>query len=138
MPEFACRIGTTTGDIVERTYTADNEGALRRELERKDMLVLSVKKKSGGGSTLASYLPFRSRVSTKEFLLVNQELMALIRAGLPILGSMDILIERRKNVAFKRALIDIRDRIKSGESLSSAFEAQGLFPKIFSSSLASG
>ena len=137
MPEFACRIGTTTGDIIERTYTAENEGSLRRELERKDLLIISVKKKSGSGG-LASLIPFRGRVSTKEFLLFNQELMALIRAGLPILGSMDILIERRKNVTFRNALIDIRDRIKGGESLSTAFEAQGLFPKIFSSSLASG
>ncbi len=85
-----------------------------------------------------SIMPFRHRVKAKEFLLFNQEFMALIRAGLPILASLDILIERRKNPVFKRALIDIRDRIKSGESLSQAFDAQGLFPKIFSSSLASG
>src|SRR5262249_33959324 len=51
---------------------------------------------------------------------------------------LDILIERRKNLVFKRALMDIRERVKSGESLSQAFDAQGLFPKIFASSLASG
>jgi type IV pilus assembly protein PilC len=130
VPEFACRIGTTTGEIVERTYTADSESALRRELERKEMLILSIKRSGGAGSALQSLLPFRPRVSTKEFLLFNQELMALIRAGLPIISSLDILIERRKNQTFRRALTDIKERVKSGESLSVAFEAQGLFPKI--------
>lgn len=138
MPEFACRIGTTAGDIVDRTYTAESEVALRRELERKELLILSIKRSGGAGSALRSLLPFRPRVSTKEFLLFNQELMALIRAGLPIIASLDILIERRKNATFRRALNDIKERIKSGESLSEAFEAQGLFPKIYASSLASG
>lgn len=139
MPEFTCRIGTTTGEIIERNYTADNEGALRRELERKDLLIVSVRKTGGATEALRAFLPFRPRIGSKEFLLFNQELMALIRAGLPILAALDILIERRKNQAFKRALTDVRDRVKSGESLSDAFTAQGdLFPKIYCSSLASG
>ena len=138
MPDFTCRVGLATGEILERMYTADSEGALRRELERKDLLVISVRRAGGVGSAVRSLLPFRPRVKIKEFLLFNQELMALIRAGLPILASLDILIERRTNPAFKRALIDIRERVKSGESLSQAFDAQGLFPRIFSSSLASG
>ena len=138
MADFTCRIGTTTGEILERTYSAENEASLRRELERKDFHVLEVKKAGGAASAVTSLIRIRSRVSQKEFLLFNQEFMALIRAGLPIISSLDILIERRKNVAFRRALMDIRERIKSGESLSSAFEAQGLFPKIYASSLASG
>src|SRR6185436_16769209 len=138
MAEFACRIAMTTGEIVERVYTAENEASLRRELERKDFHVLEVKKAGGAVSAVASLIPFRARVSQKEFLLFNQEFMALIRAGLPIISSLDILIERRKNAAFRRALMDIRERIKRGESLSTAFEAQGLFPKIYASSLASG
>ncbi len=138
MPEFACRIGTPAGEVIERLYTAESEAALRRELDRKELLVISLRRTGGAMDAARSIMPFRHRVKAKEFLLFNQEFMALIRAGLPILASLDILIERRKNPVFKRALIDIRDRIKSGESLSQAFDAQGLFPKIFSSSLASG
>ena len=138
MAEFACRIGTPAGEIVERTYTADSESALRRELERKDLLVISLRRAGGAADAARSIMPFRHRVKSKEFLLFNQEFMALIRAGLPILASLDILIERRKNPAFKKALVDIRERIKSGESLSQAFEAQNLFPRIYASSLASG
>jgi len=138
VPEFSCRIGTPAGEIIERLYTAESEAALRHELERKDLLVISMRRAGGAIDAARSIMPFRRRVKAKEFLLFNQEFMALIRAGLPILASLDILIERRKNPVFRRALVDIRDRIRSGESLSQAFEAQGLFPKIFSSSLASG
>ncbi len=88
---------------------------------------------------VAELLRLRARVSSREFLFFNQELSALIRAGLPILTSLDILIERRKNPVFRRALADVRERVKSGEMLSEAFAAQGeLFPRLYCSALASG
>src|SRR5207245_1936760 len=66
-------------------------------------------------------------------------LAALIRAGLPIIAGLDILIERRKNPVFKKALADVRDRVRGGAALSEAFDAQGeMFPKIYSSTVASG
>jgi len=139
VPEFACRLGTPGGDILEEIVVADDEHSLRRECERKDLFVISVRRKSGVGRFLLNLSPFRPRISTKEFLLFNQELSALIRAGLPIIASLDLLLERRKNAVFRVALEDIRNRIKSGESLSESFAAQGgLFPKIYSSTLASG
>ena len=139
MPEFACRLGTPGGEILEEIIVADDEGALRRECERKDLFVITVRRKSGVGRFLQNLSPLRPRISTKEFLLFNQELTALIRAGLPIIASLDILLERRKNAAFRRSLEDIRTRVKGGEMLSEAFAAQGaLFPKIYCSTLASG
>jgi type IV pilus assembly protein PilC len=139
MPEFICRIANPTGEIVERSYVAQDEAALRRELEVKDYLILDLRRRSPMLKAIANTLRVRSRISTREFLFFNQELRALLRAGLPILGSLDILLERRSNPAFRRALSDIRDRVKGGESLSEAFMAQGdLFPRLYSSSLASG
>ena len=49
MPDFTCRVGLATGEILERMYTADSEGALRRELERKDLLVISVRRAGAQG-----------------------------------------------------------------------------------------
>lgn len=136
MPEFVCRLGTAAGDIVERVMSSDSEQALRQELAQQDLLVLAVRRRLG---MLPSLPGRRRRVPATEFLVFNQELMALIRAGLPILSSLDLLIERRKHQGFKRALITIRDQIKSGSSLSEAFEAQGeLFPRLYAASLASG
>lgn len=139
MAQFYCRMAAPTGEIVERLYTAVDEAALRRELEDKDYLVLDLKRRSRALQTVGETLRIRPRVSAREFLFFNQELSALLRAGLPILTSLDILLERRQNPTFKRALADIRERVKSGEMLSEAFAAQGeLFPRLYSSSLASG
>jgi len=136
VPEYVCRLGTAAGDVVERVMTSDSEQALRQELAQQDLLVLAVRRRFG---MLASLPGRRRRVPATEFLVFNQELMALIRAGLPILSSLDLLIERRKHQGFKHALITIRDQIKSGSSLSEAFEAQGdLFPRLYAASLASG
>jgi len=139
MPEFVCRVASTAGDVFSRNYVAADESALRRELETQDLMILDVRRRNPLLQGLAKTLRLRGSVSMQEFLVFNQELSALIRAGLPILPSLDILLERRKNQVFKEALQDIRDRVKSGEALSEAFAAQGdLFPPLYSASLASG
>jgi type IV pilus assembly protein PilC len=139
MAQFVCRMALPTGEIVERTVVADTEAAVRRELEDKDMLVLELRRQNPVFSAVGGVLALRPRIAAREFLFFNQEFSALLRAGLPILTSLDILIDRRKNLVFKKALEDIRDRVKSGEALSEAFAAQGeLFPKLYAASLASG
>ena len=139
MPEFICRVATPGGEVTERSYVSSDEPALRRELEGQDLMLLSVRQRSSLSSGFAKFFAVRSRVSARDFLLFNQELSALIRAGLPIVTSLDILLERRKNITFRNALKDVRERVKSGEALSEAFEAQGdLFPTLYASTLASG
>ena len=139
MPEFTCRIGTPAGEIFERTYVGSDEASLRRDLESQDLMILDMRRRSAIVQTLLRALKLRGSVSMKEFLFFNQELRALVRAGLPIVPSLDILLERRKNKVFRNSLIDIRDRVKGGEALSDAFAAQGdLYPPLYSASLASG
>jgi len=139
MAQFSCRVALPSGHVVERMFTAESEAALRRELEEKDFLLLELKSGSSFGRSLADLIRIKPRIAAREFLFFNQEFSALIRSGLPILASLDILLERRKNPTFKRALADIRERVKGGESLSEAFTAQGtLFPRLYSASLASG
>jgi type IV pilus assembly protein PilC len=139
MADFICKLGTPTGQVVERTCTAATEEDLRREFEGQDYLIFSIRRKAAAAALLDFSGFRRKRLSAKEFLVFNQELASLISAGLPILSSLDILIERRKNLAFKAALADIRDQVKSGTSLSDAFSRHpDLFPRIYASSLASG
>src|SRR5207253_8550937 len=93
-----------------------------------------------GRVSLRDVLP-RSRkvVSTERFLLFNQELLALVKAGLPILQSFDIMLERQKDARFREVLTDIRDKLKSGVALSDAFASYGdAFPPIYSTSLRAG
>lgn len=139
MAEFVCRMALPTGEIVERVVEAADETTLRRDLEEKDYLVLALHRRNAVFASFSSALAVRPRVRQQEFLFFNQEFAALLRAGLPILASLDILIERRKNPVFRKALVDVRERVKGGEALSQAFQAQGdLFPKLYWSSLASG
>jgi type IV pilus assembly protein PilC len=139
MPDFYCRLATASGKIIERDYTSGSEESLRIELEDKEYLILEMRRKSPILAQIASIFRLKPRVSAREFLFFNQELAALLRAGLPIVQSLDILLERRENKIFRRALVDIRDRVKAGEALSDAFQAQGdLFPPLYCSSLASG
>jgi type IV pilus assembly protein PilC len=136
MPEFIARIGTPDGDVVERHVQAANVRAAQDDLRQQGMYVFEVKR---GSFSLRDLLPRRKAVSTEQFLLFNQELLALVRAGLPIIQSFDIMLERQKNLAFRDILLDIRDKIKSGVALSDAFASYGdLFPPIYSTSLRAG
>jgi len=137
MPEFVARLGTADGSILERSFNSESEKSLRAELAGQ-YLVLGVRKKQ----TVASLVPGLGGprgIKMKEFLMFNQELASLLKAGLPIVASLDILTERRKNPVFKQALLDVRDQVRGGMSLSEAFSSQGeLFPRIYCSTLASG
>lgn len=138
MPEFIAKVGTSDGTVMERSFTAESEEALRNDLQGKDYLVFKVRKKGGVADLLPGFGAGRT-VKMKEFLLFNQELAALIKAGLPIIASLEILTERRKNQMFKKALMDVRDKVRGGASLSEAFQGQGeMFPAIYSATLASG
>jgi len=138
MPIFRCRLATTTGEIVDREFEATEPGMLRRELERQEFLVLSIQKRSSLASALGGLLKRRKSVKMSEFLFFNQEFVALIRAGLPIVECLTLLIERRQNPVFKSALEDVRNRVRTGEALSDAFAAQGIFPPLYASTVASG
>ncbi len=140
MPQFLCKVGTPAGEIIERIYSAADEGSLRAQLGGEDMLILSLRRQG----ILGSLVPRlgggrRKRIPAKEFLVFNQEMLALVKAGLPIINCLEILIERRKNPVFKQVLADIRDQVRAGTALSDAFESHGdLFPTLYSPSLASG
>ena len=139
MPEFICRVALPSGEVMDKIYAGSDEASLRRELEDQDLMILDVRRRSAWFNQLLRSLRIRGGIAASEFLFFNQELRALIRAGLPIVPSLDILLERRKNKTFRTALVDIRDRVKSGSALSDAFAAQGnLFPPLYPASLASG
>jgi type IV pilus assembly protein PilC len=137
MPEFIVRVGTPDGDIVERHVQAATVRAAQEELRRQGMHVFEAKR---GETQLRDLIPKVGKVvSTERFLLFNQELLALVKAGLPIIQSFDIMLERQKNLRFKTILEEVRDKIKSGVALSDAFAAYGdLFPPIYSTSLRAG
>lgn len=137
MPSFVFRVGTPDGQIVERHVDATDLPSAREEIQRAGLHIFNVRQ-SGGSFSLN---PFRSKriVSTEGFLLFNQELLALVRAGLPVIQSFDIMLERQKNPRFRQVLTEIRDKVKSGVAISDAFASYGrAFPPIYSTSIRAG
>jgi type IV pilus assembly protein PilC len=136
--EFRCRLGTPGGEVIEGVYVAESEARLRREFEEKGLYVLGIQR--AGRMALGSLaLPSRSRISTREFLIYNQELATLLKAGMPLVQSLDILRRRIANPLFKSVLDDVYERVRGGSSLSEAFEAHGtMFPGVYTASLLAG
>jgi len=136
--EFRCRLASPNGEIVEGVYVADNEARLRHEFEEKGLFVLSVQPKGAIGG-LSLHLPQRRAINTREFLVFNQELATLLKAGMPLVQSLDLLKGRVVSPVFKGVLGDIHERVRSGSALSDAFGAHGdLFPSVYTASLLAG
>jgi len=136
MPEFVARIGWPDGGVAEEAIISPDRSAARLEFERRGAHVFEIKERS---AALGLRLRRRRKVKMASFLVFNQELVALLKAGLPILRSIELLLERQQNPVWKEVLTDIRDRITSGASLSEAFAAQGdIFPKLYATSLKAG
>jgi len=152
MPTYVCRVGMGDGAIVTRAIEAPDESALKAEVARLGARLFSVKLAGGefapgaaGGarsvaSVLSGLVPRRGRpVKTGEFLVFNQELATLLKAGMPLVQSLDILRRRITNPVFKVVLDDVYDRVRAGSALSEAFEVHGaLFPGVYTASLLAG
>lgn len=134
--EFRCRLGSAGGEVTEGVYAAESETSLRRQFEEKGLYVLSLRRRGGLGQLT---LGGRRRPSEQEFMAFNQELATLLKAGMPLLQSLEILRQRVANPTFKSVLDDVYDRVRSGTALSEAFaEHSDLFPAVYSASLMAG
>jgi type IV pilus assembly protein PilC len=136
--EFRCRLSTPGGDISEGVYVADSEARLRHELEQKGLCVLALEPRHAiAGWSLR--LPSRQRIPAREFVVFNQELATLLKAGMPLVQSLDILRLRMTNPVFRGVLDDIHEKVRAGTALSEAFAAHGsMFPGVYTASLMAG
>ncbi|MBL8188275.1 MAG: type II secretion system F family protein [Acidobacteria bacterium] len=139
MAEFICRLGTPAGEIVTRTVEGLSEQELRQRLALEGYRIFSVEGSSltSGRSRGASQRAVKIKLD--DFLLFNQQLAALLHAGLPVLQSIQMLRQRSPNAKLRAVLADVETRIKSGSALSEAFASQGeTFPKIYTASILAG
>ena len=136
--EYRCRLGTATGEILEEIHVSDSEAHLRHELEQKGFCVLGIHPRGVLGRVS---LPGRVRrkVPMREFLVFNQELATLLKAGMPLVQSLDILRSRVEHATFRQVLDEVYDKVRAGSALSEAFGAHGdLFPAAYGASLLAG
>lgn len=136
MAEFRCRLANSNGQIVVGNYSSASEAELRHRLTEQGFYVYSAEER---GKWLAWGLGDGvKKVKPAEFVVFNQQFAALIRSGLPILRSLELLSQLVANLRFRDILSDVANRVKAGEVLSLAFEAQGIFPKVYTASLFAG
>ncbi len=139
MTEFICRLGTPSGEIITRVVEASAAGEARTRLENEGFKVFAVSSAEEGLSAVLSFGGSKKgKVKQADFLLFNQQLSALLRAGIPVLQAIGLLKTRSASANLRTVLGDVEEKIKSGVPLSEAFEAQGLFPKIYTASILAG
>ncbi len=136
MAEYVVRLADERGHVQEKLEAGDSEAEIRDRFAQAGYLVYSVKSR---GLTAGGFrLRLRRRVSQQQFLIFNEQFLTLIRAGLPIVQAVELLMRRQRNAYFRSLLEDVRDRLKGGSLLSGAFEAQVVFPKIYTTTLLAG
>ena len=136
--EFRCRLASPSGEIVEGLYSAETEARLRHDLEGKGLYVLSLQPK-GTVAGISLRLPRRTAVPSAEFLIFNQELATLLKAGMPLVQSLDLLRRRVPSPAFRNILNDVHDHVRAGVALSDAFARHSaLVPSVYTASLLAG
>jgi type IV pilus assembly protein PilC len=135
MPTFHCKIGTADGQVVEKEFEAASRASLRVNLEEQGFYVFALKAR-----------PFRlfsgqgvGRLTGRRFLTFNQELLVLIRSGLPILQVLDTIIERIEPGGMLEVLRQVREDVRGGSALSEAFARfPRSFPHLYIASIQAG
>lgn len=136
MAEFVVKIADDRGRVQQHIEQGYSEAEVRDRFSQQGYLVYWVKPQ--GMLTSGVSLRRRRKLKQSTFLIFNQQFLTLIRAGLPILNSLELLIKRQKDAQLKQVLENVKERVKGGELLSDAFAAQGIIPKIYTTTLMAG
>ncbi|MGB8953344.1 MAG: type II secretion system F family protein [Candidatus Aminicenantales bacterium] len=137
MPHFLCRVATEDGHILSHSFFASSQEECRKHFESEGFCVLSVKKEWKGIRAF-SFLSER-KIRDRDFIMFNQEFIALVKSGYPVLKSLEIISGRIKHPALKEILMKVEKDIRQGKSLSEAFAPyETKLSKIYTASLMAG
>src|SRR5262245_4364520 len=137
MGEFVCRVADASGRVYSHVEAAGTQAEARQKLADRGLYVYSVESRSGLVSGILQRKSSR-QVGGSDFLILNQQLNTLIKAGLPILRALDLLTERAASPRLRPIVAQIRDRVREGKSLSEAVNDAGVFSKVFSTAILAG
>lgn len=138
--QFVCRVGTADGDVLEQLHEGRDATSLKVELESRGLHVFDIRRSGAlGGLSLSLGGGGARSAPIDELLVFNQELVALLRSGLPLLQSLELLKDRPKDEGFREMLNQVAKKVKSGESMSEAFATFGdRLPALFAPTLQAG
>jgi type IV pilus assembly protein PilC len=133
--DYVLKYADGRGQIHQHVASAASEKELREKYTQQGFLIYSLKVRSGAGGSL---LGGKKKLNLEKFLIFNQQFVTLIRAGLPILKALDLLAERLTDPKMGPYVKSVRDEVRNGTLLSEAFRQQGIFPKIYVTSVMAG
>jgi type IV pilus assembly protein PilC len=137
MPYYLCRLAAEDGKVLSQSFLASSAKDCRKHFEQEGYCILSVKK--DWKKIRVPSFPFEKKVKDRDFIMFNQELVALIKAGYPVLKSLETIASRAKNIYFKELLIKVENEIRAGKSLSEAFVPfEKSFSTVYIASLMAG
>ena len=137
MAEYSIKLTDDRGHITEQVETGRSEAEVRDRLTSQGLLIVSVKPRkfiSGGTLTRSP----RRKVKLAHFVVFNQQMVTLVRAGLPILQALDLLVKQQRDERFRTILLDVRERVKAGELFRKPSNISRPFPKVYSTTLLAG
>jgi type IV pilus assembly protein PilC len=138
MAQFLVKVADEQGHLRQQVEQGYSEAEVHDRFTQQGYLVYWVKPKTllstGGGQ----FGQRAGKLKQSAFLIFNQQFLTLIKAGLPILTALDLLIKRQRDKFLLRLLENVRERVKGGELLSDAFAAQQVFPKMYTTTLMAG
>ena len=137
MAEFVCKVADPAGRVFSHVEAAQSVSEVRQKLCDRGLYVYSVQPRGGllGGAGSRR----KDRVlKSSDFLIFNQQFNTLVKAGLPILKALDLLAERAASPSLQPLLKNVRDKVREGAALSEALEQEGLFPKVYVTSILAG
>jgi type IV pilus assembly protein PilC len=137
MAEFLVKVADEQGNLRQQVEQGYSEAEVHDRFVQQGYLVYWVKPRtllSPSGIRMGR----RGKLRQGIFLIFNQQFLTLIKAGLPILTALDLLIKRQRDKFLLQMLENVRERVKGGELLSDAFAAQQVFPKMYTTTLLAG
>jgi MSHA biogenesis protein MshG len=123
---FEYKAVTPSGQVVNETVEAPNSQKARSEITKKGYRPLSIKETKGNVGNMEIKL-FAKKIQTEEIVLFTQELVTLLKAGVPLLTSIEAL-SSQSSKEFGEVLNKIYVDVMSGKSFSQALDAH---PKVF-------
>ncbi|MEP6962439.1 MAG: type II secretion system F family protein, partial [Acidobacteriota bacterium] len=136
MAEWSLKYADARGEVHNQVAEAESERELRDRLTEQGYLVYSIKPRFE--AVAQGLVPKRAKLNLEKFLIFNQQFVTLIRAGLPILKSLDLLAERLTDPKLSKHIHGVREEVKNGSLLSDAFARQNVFPPIYVTSVLAG
>jgi type IV pilus assembly protein PilC len=136
MAEFVCKVADASGRVYSQVEPAQSIAEARQKLADRGLFVYQVRPRDVLGEALGQRRD--NKVRGDDFLIFNQQFNTLIKAGIPILKALDLLAERAGAPRLRPILGEVRRLVREGTTLSDALEQQGVFPKVYTTSILAG